>query len=205
MAGTLQDAKLSQAVTGLCMNVVACFYMVPLGICQGARIRVANLLGTPPLDLRAGCNTGSAHDCPTLPPHVPTSRMYSAGWKEPHIRLRLFMVHDGGWTPILVHVHITPAPAMPTTGKPWFAPPCKVVALHVTQFINCLADPQPASCDHVSTDPCTLRLRKRISRRASDTMHALAPLHVQVLATRRAPGGSRAYHWPCVRWRWCCM
>eukprot|EP00892_Ulva_mutabilis_P003459 jgi/Ulvmu1/1485/UM011_0215.1 len=46
VSGTLRDAELSLAVTGLCINIVACAFMVPLGICQGARIRVTNLLGS---------------------------------------------------------------------------------------------------------------------------------------------------------------
>lgn len=46
LSGILPDPEASLAVTGICSQVIALAFMVPLGICSGLRIRVANLLGT---------------------------------------------------------------------------------------------------------------------------------------------------------------
>lgn len=45
LSGTLPNPERALAVTGVCSQVIALAFMVPLGICSGLRIRVANLLG----------------------------------------------------------------------------------------------------------------------------------------------------------------
>ena len=55
LSGILPDPQASLAVTGVCMQIIALAFMVPLGICGGLRIRVANLLGVLPTATYAGC------------------------------------------------------------------------------------------------------------------------------------------------------
>eukprot|EP00892_Ulva_mutabilis_P006630 jgi/Ulvmu1/4339/UM002_0062.1 len=45
VAGILPEPQTSLGVTGVCIQLIVCAFMVPLGICQGVRIRVSNLLG----------------------------------------------------------------------------------------------------------------------------------------------------------------
>jgi Na+-driven multidrug efflux pump len=45
LSGVLPHPESALAVTGICTQVIVIAFMVPLGICSGLRIRVANLLG----------------------------------------------------------------------------------------------------------------------------------------------------------------
>lgn len=45
LSGILPDPETALSVTGVCSQVIALAFMVPLGVCSGLRIRVSNLLG----------------------------------------------------------------------------------------------------------------------------------------------------------------